>query len=895
MEIYDNNKDRAESERDVCRVFIEPLFEALDWNVRSLDEVKEQKNQPQGRPDYIFYLNGSIAFYLETKKFKALDEDDIKQALNYARNNGKRWAVLSNFEETIVLICDTEEDSLQKHIFRHILNSELETNIDDLLLLSRESFKNGIIDKKAEEEGRVKKTIKPDEELLDDILKWRDMLERSINKNNQTKYEVPILEEIVQVLLNRIIFIRTAEDRKKEAEPDDTIKSFLNVYEQFRRIIIKNRVNRLFEEYDRIYDSKLFTQDENNFKVRHICEEVNIDNKTYYKLLKGTYDKNKIYSYRFDAIDVDILGQMYEKYIANIQKKGKGVYYTPQYITEFIANQTLKYFLHEKRIKKEGLDKIKVLDLACGSGSFLLKAFNVLDDYLAGIDKEYAQSKLSLEDSHARISKKSRLLKNNIFGVDLDTKAVEIANLNLLLKIAEDRYKLPDLRENIQTGNSIIDINGISDDNMPFGWETRFPNIIKFDNNKNLQTGYGFDVIIGNPPWISFGLRNVGKLSKAEDSYYRNQYASAQYKLSTYAIFLERAIRLTKEGGKIGYILPDSFLMGRYFSNLRRFILDSCKIKTILITFYDVFSDKATTGRDVIILLEKCKDRSKRINNTMQIMSVDSENSFKKQRFKIFNYRQNYFENTEYNRFRLFFNKPTMNLVTKLENDTIFLGEIIDINSGLIGKGGKASIISDTKRNDKWLPAILSGGEINRYVVKPKGKYILYDKSKIHSGYECVDYFSEKLFLRQTGDSLICAYDNKGLLCLNNVHVANLKDANYSLKYVMALLNSSVLNYYYRSLALETGRVMAQTDIETLEKLPIKAISKDRQKPFIELADKLIEINVKILKLGEETNEKRNLIVERDRFSSRLDELVYELYGISNEEDIKIIKEVVDE
>ena len=153
------NEHLPKSERDVCRVYVEPLFAKLGWNFRDLKEVKEQVHQPEGKPDYIFYLNGSIAFYLETKKVKEITPTDLKQAVNYGRSKNKRWAVISNFKETIILICDVKETSILKHVFKRISYSEFERNVENLLLLSKESFQNGLIEEKAQEDGRVKKLV----------------------------------------------------------------------------------------------------------------------------------------------------------------------------------------------------------------------------------------------------------------------------------------------------------------------------------------------------------------------------------------------------------------------------------------------------------------------------------------------------------------------------------------------------------------------------------------------------------------------------------------------------------------------------------------------------------------------------------------------------------------
>jgi type I restriction-modification system DNA methylase subunit len=906
---YVANKEEL-SEDDVKSRLIGKLFKALGWDMEDdlgLNQVREQKNQPQGRPDYIFYLNGSISLFLEAKKFKDMTEDDIKQALNYARSRNKRWAVLSNFKETIILICDKKGTSLLDHIYKRIPYDKLITNISDLLLLSRESFESGLIETEAQKDGKTKQTTKIDEELLDDILTWRKHLIQSIKENNKTDYQKETLEEIVQTLLNRIIFIRTVEDRKEEAYPDKTIKEILNQYDNDKRINIKDKLNILFIEYDKVYDSKLFTYDENDSKKRHICEAVDIDNKTYYKILKETYDKNDIYSYKFNEIDADILGQMYEKYISKIQK-AEGIYYTPTYIVDYIVNNTIKPLIKNKKL--EDVDKIKVLDMTCGSGSFLLKAFDVFDEYYKSKDKLYLQKKIDVENESSTKSTKTKILKNNIYGVDLDKKAVEIAQLNLLLRIAETRYRLPDLRNNIQQGDSLIDDDKIDSVNA-FVWTQRF----QFN-----KEGNGFDIVIGNPPWVSFGLRDVGKLDKKISTFYRERYSqSAEYKLSTYALFIQRGIDQLKDGGYMSFILPDSFLLGRYFSKIRRYILDTCEIKKILMTFYDVFSDKATTGRNVIIILKKESNAEKRIKNLVDVIKADSQENFEKGIFESYSYKQDYFEKSVYNRFRLFFNQREKELIEKMDNDSKnVIGDFLEPYSGCIGRFGQDSIISDEPKNDieirdkndkvvykdtkiknNWKLLIPSSSNVRRYYLNLNNTKYIYvepdkEKRRIYakSGFDLERYSSKKLFMPQTGDSLVASLSESEVYCINNVHILTLKESpSVDIKYLLALLNSKLINYYYHSVSLEYGRTMAQTDIETIEKLPITIPNVDIQEKLIKLVDKMLSLNKQFNEIKENTDEKSKIKSEKDKTDAEIDEMVYKIYGIIDETDKKIIED----
>ena len=561
----------------------------------------------------------------------------------------------------------------------------------------------------------------------------------------------------------------------------------------------------------------------------------------------------------------------------------------------------------------EKLTDIKVCDPAVGSGAFLvgmmseiIRTRNILSGYISGTRSIYDLKRDCIEKC--------------LYGVDIDPGAVEICKLRLWLSLIVDEEDiknikpLPNLDYKIVCGNSLLGveinlfnqqafnqleklkplyfgetnvgkkkeckqqieelIEEITNGHKEFDFEVYFSEV--FHKKK------GFDIVIANPPYISYGLRGGQRMTKQEQDYFKRFFPeSAEYKISLYAIFMDKALQISKlEGGLQTFIVPDSFLLGRYFSKIRRLILSSSAIIHILLIPYGVF--EATVGFSVIYLFKKIKEVDQAHMLTAKFAKKNED--IIKNKFQEFSYLQSYFQKQKHNRFRLFFNKDTIDLITKISNDCVPIGNIIDFNSGLIGKDGKDSIVSDQKINNDWLPGIISGGEMNRYILKPSGKYILYKKEKIHSGYECVDYFEDKILIRQTGDSLICALDDMKLLCLNNIHVGNIKDKNYSLKYIVALINSKLLNYYYKSITLEMNRVMAQTDIETVEDLPVKKISKLDQESYILLFDKILM----------ETKSNEYLINEVKRkkveeYENQIDQMVYELYDLTPKE-IEIVE-----
>ena len=746
--------------------------------------------------------------------------------------------------------------------------------------LSRESFATGRIDKIAEEEGRIKKTIRIDEELLNDILSWRKKINLSIKKNNKKPHSDEALEEIAQILLNRIIFIRTVEDRKLEAKSDETLKEILNQYDNNRYIIIKDKVNKLFEEYDKVYDSKLFTYNESDSSERHEAELVNIDNKTYYKILKETYDKNDIYQYKFNEIDANVLGSMYEKYIGNIQvfRRNQGIYYTPTYIVNYIVENTIGNAIKNK--KPNHIENIKVLDMACGSGSFLLGAFDFLDECYKQKNKNYSQTELDVnkEDILRRLTNKTKVLRNNIFGVDLDRKAVEITELNLLLRIAETKHRLPDLKQNIKNGNSLIDDETVAKENA-FEWRSKFKEIL--DNG-------GFDIIIGNPPYdVIYSNENPD-----EYEFYKSDkgYVSAESNPNLFALFIERAISLLKDGGILGFIIPNSIINNKYFCNLRKLILD----KTIILQIYDLKKDvfKSANVDTCILILQKESDEKVRLKNKLTFYSGDSNSAQLKIKDKKKIYQKSFLKSNFYS-FNVVVDDRFDSIKKKIERGSIPLGEIGEVYRGMVTRNNKECIF-DTQKNSKYKP-LLSGRDIGRYWLRFNNKYIYFDKSSAGGG--CWDervYLNEQKLLVQLIRNLklprrlIVAYDNQKYYTLQNLNNIIIDESlGYSTKYVLGIINSNLINYWFRKLFVDINIKRIY-----LKQIPIKK-DKTKQNQIIKLVDRIISLNNELMETKDKTNRAIELKDEIQRIDKEINEQVYNIYGISDKKEIELIEETV--
>lgn len=266
-------------------------------------------------------------------------------------------------------------------------------------------------------------------------------------------------------------------------------------------------------------------------------------------------------------------------------RKEQGIYYTPKYIVDYIVNNTLRQSLKKCKNLRD-VEKIKVIDPACGSGSFLIRAFDEIYDWYE--KNGFLRERVLSTESHKPLETvKDRIIRNNLFGVDLDSKAVEIAQLNLLLKTADKRHKLPQLKENIKHGNSLIDDRSFN--SQAFDWEVEFKEII--DNG-------GFDVVIGNPPYVN--MQTLPELQKWCEARYPEIY-TGQNDILYY--FVLRGLDVLRNGGKLGFITSRYFLESSYASKFREFVLEKSLIDSIIdFDNFQVFGREVNVLTSVIIL-----------------------------------------------------------------------------------------------------------------------------------------------------------------------------------------------------------------------------------------------------------------------------------------------------
>ena len=464
------------------------MFEALGWNIRNKYEIDREFSQKDKskeantkKVDYAFKLNGKLKFFVEAKE-ASVDLERNKDAIYQA----KRYAYSSNGKAPIVILTDFEE-------FRvfNVLTAPLYNNPDKQLLkshslqytdyiekwdllwdtFSREAVESGSLDTLRGVIAKNTKTM--DKDFLEQITKWREVLAKNIAIRNED-LSVGDINEAVQRILDRLIFIRNLEDR--EIEPENTL---LNIAKN--KTDIHKLLQSIFNSFNIIYNGLLFKP--------HFSEKITVDDKTLYDIIREMC--YPVSPFQFDVIEPEILGRIYEKFLgskirltdshrAKVEeklevRKAGGVYYTPEYIVDYIVQNTVGKKI--EGLTPDEIKEIKIVDPACGSGSFLIGAYNYLLDYHQKwyaknqSNKEHKQDWYKTKDGEITVNlfKRGDILQNNIFGVDIDKEATEVAIMSLYLKMLYDGFDkgerdlffakgtvLPDMIGNVKCGNSLI-------------------------------------------------------------------------------------------------------------------------------------------------------------------------------------------------------------------------------------------------------------------------------------------------------------------------------------------------------------------------------------------------------------------------------------------------------
>ncbi|MBI1811186.1 MAG: Eco57I restriction-modification methylase domain-containing protein [Nitrospirae bacterium] len=620
--------------------FLNPFFKALGWDIENKaqkppherDVIVELSPETTGRPDYNFRINGATKFFVEAKAPSvALDDiNHILQAKSYAWSTKEVYfVVLTDFEEFRLYDASLKPNPKfpDEGLILGLKHTDYLNNIEKLWELSKERIEQGSLEALLPKDTKSKRLrIPPDKSFLEDLTEWRTELAKDLHKRNP-EFDVKLLNDVVQKLLDRIIFIRIAEDRR--IRPDKELMEIVALWkEEGKRKSIMSHLLDLFHEVNDDLNGDIFKP--------HACERADVDSNLIAEIIENLYFPKS--RYRFDAIGVELLGSIYERYLGSTirvtpqrvkveekpeVRKAGGVYYTPKYIVDYIVKNTVGKLIEGKTPKQ--IEKIKILDPACGSGSFLLGAYQYLLDYHLEYYRKHTKEaqtqffdfyhKVGPEDLALPLRTKAMILRNNIFGVDIDPQAVEITMMSLYLKALEGergmlpkkQHLLPPLSNNIKCGNSLIGYDILDQGNL-FDDETK-SRINPFDwNSKSVGFGEimesgGFDVIIGNPPYVR--IQAMKEWAPDEVAHYKQHYVSASKgNYDIYVIFVEKGLSLLNPKGRFGFILPHKFFQTQYGEPLRG-IISKGKHLSEVVHFGDQQVFEGATTYTCLLLLDK--------------------------------------------------------------------------------------------------------------------------------------------------------------------------------------------------------------------------------------------------------------------------------------------------
>lgn len=856
----DEKEIKSYNEANTRRNFIELLFAELGWSVYDRKEVSEEERASKGRVDYAFKLNGISQFYLEAKALKENlnKEEYIQQAVEYAYNKGVTWAILSNFESTHVYAAQTNKLCLNLQAANYV------EGFDDLWLLSRESFEANLIAEWGVRYGHLPEKQRIEDRLFQQLKQWRDALFKQIHHYNRQLTHSEI-NEVIQRFFNRLIFIRNCEDRKIE---NNELRAMLN---EWRTSGCKGelieKLQQVFHYFADPYDSDLFEP--------HLTDSIYIESATVEDIINGLYKvPGSIANYDFSIMEPDVLGSVYEQYLGYVtslrkkdfeeqqevtrkHRKEQGIYYTPTFVTNYIVKETVGHFLKDHTHNE--ILNMKILDCACGSGSFLIRAFDELLNYHAGV-----RSKPVVElDQHERL----QVLLSNIFGVDLDKQAVEIARLNLLLRTLTERGELEMLENNIQRGNSLI--SGTEEelknyfgknwkDKEPFNWEDKFPNIM---------ANGGFDVVIGNPPWVSLsGKHKSLDLSQQELQYLFDTFHSSTYAPNLYEVFIWRALGLLKDGGLFSFIVPDRLATNQQFTKLREHILQNFTVGRLLFRypFPGVIADT------MILVIRKAKPK----DNSIEIIDYPSQ--------KVTRILQRTFSSSSDHSF-FFVESKLAEIFHKIASnkDVRNLSAIAKSTSGC---GAKSELLHK-KRISPAQIKVIKGENIGRY--DNRGFFWFDFKDENLSGRtrdEDKLGTKEKILIRKTGSDIIATFDDSGTYPEQSLYFVYGTGRN-TLLFILAVLNSRFINVYYRNFAVTNRDTTPQLKNIDLDKFPIVVATNELQEnTLVTLANKMLELNKKLQKAQKGLDEWHDIQKQIEQTDKKIDTLVYDLYELTEAE-----------
>jgi hypothetical protein len=937
-------------------------------------ELKNEKGAKKA--DGAILKDSNALGVIELKSTKTKDLEKVRQqAFDYKANQtGCVYVITSNFEKV-----------------RFYINNAVDFEEFDLFTINQERFellylclaKDNLLgnvplkikEASIQEEEKITKKFYADyslfkRELFRDLVKLNmknEVFRTELNKEDTERANKNIKHHLFkksQKLIDRFLFIFFAEDRGL-LPPNSTLK----ILEQWDKLKDLDAYAPLYERYKLYFNyldtgrkgtdksAEIFAYNGGLFKPDAVLDSLLISDDLLFKHTKD------LSHYDFESqVDVNILGHIFENSLNEIEsvnaeiegtdfdkqktkRKKDGVFYTPKYITKYIVDNTVGKLCNEKKTElkiieeefqpkrqkdtkkkllaaleayREWLLQLTILDPACGSGAFLNQALDFLIKEHQYIDE--LQTNL-LGGGLVFPNIETTVLENNIFGVDLNEESVEIAKLSLWLRTAQPRRKLNNLSSNIKCGNSLIDSKTVAGDKA-FNWEEEFSKIF---------TNGGFDVIIGNPPYVNFA-----NLPKEEREFFKKTYGVCKNKTDLYAFFVEKSTQILKANGKFSFIFPHTWVSTTSFTPLRKLFFENYRIDNLVELEHGVFQDAIV--KTVIIVCEKGQGF-----DGVPIFDDDF-------RFKVNIPKKILFKNEEMI-INFDWTPQKQKIEDKLMTGSVRLDSLLRFTRGIKTSNDKRFLHFEKKDDD--YKKIIRGRNIKAYRIDFAGEYIWYRPDLMREKVGCLPHTKElfevpeKLITQRINSSgqLLVTYDAEQTYFLDTTNVSVIeKELNVNLKYILVILNSKLINWWFNDKfkmptisGYELHQIPIKVDDNIMNIIVDFGAKKLIQEPFfrdelnkfsnylksqflleklsnklqnwheLEFGDFIKELNKAIKKVGGEKltkmdemewmevfetkkAEAQTLKTEIDKTDAEIDAMVYELYGLS-EEEIKIVEQ----
>lgn len=884
--------------------------------------ITEQKNETNSKKaDGAILMDDNVVGVIELKDHKTTDLSKVEpQAFNYKSQHPKcRLVVISNFEKLRLYI-----DNAVEHREWNLFTLNEEDFRELYLCLAWPQVKRGTaLQMKSDSvssEDQITNALYRDysqfkRALFADILKNNPVAEGEDEKEWQL-----LLFKKTQKLLDRLLFIFFAEDCG--LLPPNSI---MKLVEQWQRLIdddeyrpFYSRLKKYFGYMNTGYQGKhyeVFAYNGGLFKPDEVLDGLKISDDL---LVEHT---RRLSEYDFESdVDVNILGHIFENSLSEIEevtqqitngqapstskRKQDGVFYTPQYITKYIVENTVgrlcaekkremgineeEYFNDRQRQLKtrqrlldqlqqyrEWLLQITILDPACGSGAFLNAALRFLMDEHRLIDemeKKISDFSLPFE------SVENYILENNLYGVDINEESVEIAQLALWLRTAKPHRKLNSLNQNIKCGNSLISDPAVAGDKA-FNWQEQFPKVF--------ERG-GFDVVIGNPPYVRAEL-----LPQKDIEYYRNFYKVSNPDGDLFSYFYEKGMSLLKNNGLFGFI-SNTFDKTKAGRTLRSFIQNETKIEGY-VDFTEVQIFEGATTYPIILLLSKNKEGSNnfvytKIPKEMQGAVIINSAPTKEVEQDSLNCDSWSFQNAEMSRV---IKKITSFKSVREQYGKCFRGLLTGLNNAfIINEEIKEFLNTKDAKSDELIKPIYEGKDLQKWHNPKLQKYLICT----HNGYEGTqavnieDYPAVKEYLDGFEPQLSKRYD-KGNTPYNLRNCAyqplfyqpkiiwgNLQNSNKfswddngtvisapacmlpsNNKALLAILNSKIVWIFLTSICVVRNGGYIEVKPQYFEQIPIPPIKNEFGNALSAIADTMLSLH-------------KQLQEKRSRFLRRLSE-----------------------